>query len=303
MENILLIFVCIIIGILLRRVKDIPFNAHKTLNQFVIYVSLPALALYYIPKIEINARLLYPLSVAWITFGLSYLFFTLLGKKYGWSRKLTGCLIIVSGLGNTSFIGFPVVEALYGKEGLQTAIIIDQPGSFLVMATLGIITAVLHSRGTPNPKEISRKIFFFPPFLAFLAAILLNILSCDFIQPVQTVFSKLGATVTPIALVAVGLQLKIEKESKHWRFLTLGLLFKLMLLPAFFYTLYVLILGQRGAPIEIAIIESAMAPMITGSILASNYGLKPKLSSMLIGIGIPVSFLTLLFWYWIVTTF
>ena len=46
-----------------------------------------------------------------------------------------------------------------------------------------------------------------------------------------------------------------------------------------------------------------MAPMITGSILASTYGLKPKLSSMMVGFGIPISFLTLVFWFWILQIF
>jgi predicted permease len=46
-----------------------------------------------------------------------------------------------------------------------------------------------------------------------------------------------------------------------------------------------------------------MAPMITGCILAATYGLKPKLSGMMIGIGIPLSFITVAFWYWILTTF
>jgi predicted permease len=47
--------------------------------------------------------------------------------------------------------------------------------------------------------------------------------------------------------------------------------------------------------------ETAMAPMITGAILASTYGLKPKLSSMMIGFGIPISFVTLAFWYFILS--
>jgi len=46
-----------------------------------------------------------------------------------------------------------------------------------------------------------------------------------------------------------------------------------------------------------------MAPMITGAILASNYGLKPKLSSMMVGVGIPLSFLSLAFWYYILISF
>jgi len=303
MDSIILLFLCMITGVALQYVKVFPANSFVTLNQFVIHISLPALALYYIPKIEINSQLLFPLGIAWIGFMLSYLFFTILGKLLRWSRKLIGCLILMGGLGNTSFVGFPVIEALYGKPGLQTAIIVDQPGSFMVMATLGIIVAALFSRGTPQPKTILFKIITFPPFVAFFIAIAMNVLKVDFLPDLQSVFQKLGNTVTPIALVAVGLQLKFDRHSKHYHFLALGLFFKLMITPAFFYLLYKLVLNQHNLQIDVSIMEAAMAPMITASVLATSYGLKPKLSTMMIGIGIPLSFVTLAFWYWILMTF
>jgi predicted permease len=299
MENIILIFVCLFVGVVLQRVKEFPQNSHLVLNQFVIHISLPALAFYYIPKIKITSDLLYPLAVAWIGFGLSFLFFALLGKNLGWSKKLIGCLILTAGLGNTAFIGFPVIEALYGKEGLETAIIIDQPGSFVVLSTMGILVASYYSRGTASASMILSKILFFPPFIGFAIAVLMNILQYDFVQEIQMVFQKLGSTVTPIALIAVGLQLTFERKSKHWQFLTLGLAFKLLIMPAFIVLLYLFILGKSGAIFDISIMEAAMAPMITASILASTYGLKPRLSSMMIGFGIPISFITLAFWYWI----
>jgi len=301
MDSIILLFLCMILGIALQRVKAFPANSHQVLNQFVIYISLPALALFYIPKIEISTKLLFPLGIAWIGFLLAFLFFTSLGKYFGWSRKLIGCLVLTGGLGNTSFVGFPVIEALYGKKGLETAIIVDQPGTFVVMATLGIIIASLYSRGTPNPKAIVSKILFFPPFIAFFLAVMMNLLKLDFMQDLQSVFQRLGNTVTPIALVAVGLQLKIDRRSQHWNFLTLGLLFKLIITPLFFLIGYKFILRGNGIEVDVSILESAMAPMITAAILASSYGLKPKLSSMMIGFGIPISFLTLAFWYFILS--
>src|SRR6218665_204381 len=303
MDSIILLFLCMITGVALQYVRAFPVNSYVTLNQFVIHISLPALALFYIPKIEISSQLLFPLGIAWVGFLLSYLFFSILGRIFGWSRKLIGCLILMGGLGNTSFVGFPVIEGLYGNKGLQTAIIVDQPGSFMVMATLGIIIAALYSRGKPNPKTIVFKIFTFPPFIAFFVAIAMNVLKFDFISDVQSVFQKLGNTVTPIALVAVGLQLKFDKRSKHYGFLTLGLFFKLFLTPAFFFILYKFTLNQDNLQINVSIMEAAMAPMITTSVLATSYGLKPKLSTMMIGIGIPLSFLTLAFWYWILMTF
>jgi malate permease and related proteins len=299
MENILLIFVCMILGFLLKRSKDFPALSYKALNQFVIYISLPSVALYYIPKLEISTKLLFPLGIAWLGFALSFVFFSAFGKLFGWSKKLTGCLIITAGLGNTSFVGFPVIEAVYGKQGLETAVIVDQPGSFVVVSTLAILVAVLFSRGSTSSNEILRKILFFPPFVAFVISVLLNISDLDFPTIVQSVFQRLGNTVTPIALVAVGMQLEFDSKSKHWKFLTLGLLFKLFITPLFFYLLYVILLKGNGLEVQVSILEAAMAPMITGTIVASNYGLKPKLSSMMIGFGIPVSFITLIFWYYI----
>ena len=303
MDNIILIFLCLFTGVAFQYIKAFPTNMHVSLNQFVIYVSLPALALYYIPKIEISTALLYPLGIAWLGFGLSFLLFYSIGKYYGWSKKLIGCLVLTAGLGNTSFVGFPVVEALYGSKGLETAIIIDQPGSFVVMATLGILVATMFSRDATNPQSILTKILLFPPFIAFGIAIIINILKVDFPQQLQTVFHRIGDTVTPIALIAVGLQLKIERKSKHFGFLGIGLFFKLIITPAFFYVFYKKVLGGTGLMIDVSILEAGMAPMITGTILASNYGLKPKLSSMMVGVGIPLSFVTLAFWYWVLITF
>nr|WP_315141636.1 AEC family transporter [uncultured Flavobacterium sp.] len=300
MFNFVVIFVFLLLGIVLQNVKRFPKNTHKILNWIVIYICLPALALYYIPKIKWSNDLLFPISVAWIGFVVSYLLFSLLGKKFGWSKKLVGCLIITAGLGNTSFLGFPIIQALYGEEGMKTAILVDQPGSFVVLSTLGILVATLFSSGNPNGFHIAKKIFFFPPFITFLLACVMNILGFDFHEYVEFVLQKIGSTMTPLAMLSVGLQLRFDRKSQHWKFLGLGLLYKLVITPAMFYLLYVVLLQQHTKSIQVAIMESAMAPMITACILASSHGLKPRLSSMMIGFGIPISFVTLLFWYFIV---
>jgi len=297
MSNFILIFVFLFLGIVLQKVKRFPTNCYKLLNDIVVYFCLPALALYYIPKIKLDSQLFFPVGVAWIGFGVSYLFFGILGKKLGWSRKLTGCLIITAGFGNTSFLGFPIIEALYGQEAMKTAILVDQPGSFVVLSIFGILTAIFYSSGSLSGVYIAKKIIFFPPFITFVVACLMNIFNYDFLDIIQFLLQKTGSAMTPLAMLSVGLQLHFDRKSQHWKFLGLGLLYKLIITPALFYLLYVIILNQHSQIIQVSIMESAMAPMITASILASSYGLKPKLSSMMIGFGIPISFITLIFWY------
>lgn len=296
MNNFILIFVCLIGGVILQNIKQIPKNAHKILNRIVVYICLPALALYHIPKIKWDNQLLFPIGVAWIAFVISYLFFGFLGNKLGWSRKLTGCLIICAGLSNTSFLGFPIIEALYGEEGLKTAILVDQPGTFVVLSTLGIFVATLYSRESLDGFQIVKKIAFFPPFVTFCIACLMNVFRFDFLELGQLFFKTVGNAVTPLALLSVGLQLRFDKRSMHWGFLGLGLLYKLVLTPAIMFLVYVVVFNQHSKVIQVALMESAMAPMITGCILASSYGLKPRLCGMMIGFGIPLSFITLVFW-------
>ncbi|MCC9167517.1 AEC family transporter [Pontibacter harenae] len=300
MSSFILLFGCLFIGLLLRRVKAFPANTPVALNQFIIYVSLPGLTLNFIPEIQLDSTVLLPVGVAWICFALSALIFISLGKIYGWSRKLIGCMVLMSGLGNTSFVGFPVIEALYGIEGLKTAILVDQPGSFVVLSTVGIAVAAYFSKGQTSASVIAQKIFTFPPFIVFVMALVMNVLGLHFSDTFNEVFERLGSTVTPLALVSVGMLLKVERRSKHWKFLLVGLVFQLLVAPAVIYLLYVVLFKGRGEVVQISILEAAMAPMITPSIVAAAYGLKPRLATMMIGIGIPVSFITLAFWYWLV---
>jgi predicted permease len=67
---------------------------------------------------------------------LFFFFLFVLGRgTAGQKKKLTGCLII-TGFRILLFFKFPIITALYGSEGYKTAILVDQPGSFVVLSTL-----------------------------------------------------------------------------------------------------------------------------------------------------------------------
>ena len=93
MSNLILLFVCLFLGIFLRKLKLFPENGHVALNAFVVNISLSALSLYYIPKIVLNYQVIFPVLVPWLNILLALLFFSILGKKLGWSKSLIGALI------------------------------------------------------------------------------------------------------------------------------------------------------------------------------------------------------------------
>ena len=158
MSNLILLFLCLFLGIIFRKAKLFPENGHLALNSFVLNISLSALSLYYIPKIKINSEVLFPIAVAWIGVFTAIIFFSVLGKKLGWSKSVIGALIMCAGFGNTSFVGIPVIQALYGEEGLKTLLLVDQPGSFVALSTVGIGVCNYYSGGKSSVEAIILKI-------------------------------------------------------------------------------------------------------------------------------------------------
>lgn len=295
MVNFLLIGICFLLGILLRKFKRIPQETPAVLNSFIIYVSLPALTILHIHNLRISYAILIPISMAWLLFGLAVLIFKWLGSKLNWSRSLTGTMILVCGLGNTSFLGLPMIEVFFGREGIPTGLIIDQMGSFLVLSTLGIFTASYYSGSKFDRGTVLKRVATFPPFISILIAFLL--LPLDYPKEMISLLEKLGSTLTPLALFSVGFQMSLTHFNTHKLELGTGLLFKLILAPMALYLLYFFITQERGLIFDVTIFESAMPPMITAAIVAAEYKLNKELAAMLVGIGILLSFFTLTLWW------
>ncbi len=296
MANLVLVLVCLLVGILLQKVKQLPRDAHVVLNVVILHVPLPAIALLSIPNLEWDPALVSLCFVPWILFLFSYLIFRTLGSYLRWEASVVGCLILTAGLGNTAFVGFPVIEALFGREALKLAILLDQPGTFLIVSSLGIWIAVLHSSGRMRKRELARRIFLFPPFVAFLLSIVLGVSGWKAQGDVKTILEKLAAVLTPLALISVGLQLRFGELRDEAKFLSLGLGYKLLVAPLLIFTLYAY-LEISPLMYKIAVMEAAMAPMITASILAASHGLAPRLAGLMVGVGVPLSFLTLPLWH------
>ena len=125
MSALLLLFTCLLLGIAVARWARPPAGIVPGINWWVINVALPSLVLALIPKIHFDPQLWFPVAAMFLTFAGSWLMFAALGAWLGWSRQRIGGLVLVCGLGNTSFMGYPMMQALHGKEGLAIAVVAD----------------------------------------------------------------------------------------------------------------------------------------------------------------------------------
>lgn len=298
MDNFLLILAYLCIGVMLRRLPAMPQNSGIALNMYVLYVALPALILKNVPQLQFSAELLIPAVTPWLLLLAVVATVLLLGKLFRWPREVTGALLIVLPLGNTSFLGFPMTEALFGSDAMPYAVVYDQLGSFIALASYVTVIAALYSptAAKPTVKGIMVKIITFPSFIALAMGLLLR--GTQYPPLATQLIDNLAATLVPVVMVAVGFALTVKFSKSEISPLICALLIKLALMPALVAALW-FSLGQRGTAVDVSIFQAAMPPMISAGAIAIMAGLAPRLVSGIIGLGILFGLVSLPVVFWL----
>lgn len=295
MVNFVLIAVCIIAGMVFKATKSIHPDAHKGINTWILYLALPAVSFKYLPKVQWTAEMLFPIVATFLISVFCFFFMKFYSRYKGYSGRSQSTLELISGYSNTSFIGFPLVAAFYGENLLSIAVICDQT-MFLALSTLGIIAAVKGGgrSGEVSTKFILKRLITFPPLIGCIAALVLSRF-IDF-SSAEPFFDKLAATVSPLALFSVGLQLKFNGWKKFIPQMSVSMFYKLILAPTLVLGL-ALIAGIKGDVAKITVFEAAMPTVLTASIIAEPFRLNTKLTNLTIGFSIIAGLFTSAIWY------
>ncbi|MBS3747187.1 MAG: AEC family transporter [Wenzhouxiangellaceae bacterium] len=292
------ILLLIALGRLFAAGRVLPDNAAETLNRVVIVLCLPALIFIHVPTLEPSRDLLPLVLTPWMLLGLTIAMVLLGSRVFGFSRSATAVLLVLIPLGNTSFLGFPLVEALLGADKVRFAVVYDQFGSFLIVCTHVLFVVAWYGDGpAPTLGMIVRRIVTFPPFAALVGALLLgNAWFPDWLMTLAEAFADM---LLPLVTLAVGLQLRLRLVPEYRWPLAFGLAGKLVILPAA-ALLAGLVFRVESPVFEVAVLESAMPPMITAAALASSARLAPPLASAMVAWGVLFSAATVPFWHWLV---
>jgi malate permease and related proteins len=286
-----LLGVCLVLGVLARRSGRFPEGTGAAFNVFLLNVSLPALILRAMHRLEFAPGLVVAAVAPWLLFVGAVVYLRLLGPRLGLSDRSVTALVLTAGLGNTAFVGLPMATALLGPPGTAVAVVADQLGSFLVVATLATVTATRAGAGTAlGVRALVRKVLVFPPFQALLVALVLR--PFPYPEWLEAVLQRLGDLLTPLALFIVGFQLRFQGVRQRIPALVLGLSYKLALAPLVTLGALMLLPGLDLVVKQATVLQIAMAPMVTAALLAAEHDLDPELAVLMVGVGIPLSFAT-----------
>ena len=282
------------LGLLLARLRVLPDNAADTLNMLVLYVCLPAAILVNVPRLRFEPSLLALAALPWMVALLAWVVVRLLSRWLQLRRDETVVLVLLTMLGNTSYVGFPMIEALLGGQALPYAVVYDQFGTFLLLSTAGLVVLAHGSGATaPTPRAIAWRILRFPP--AWALVIGLTLMPEQPPTWIALALERLAGVLVMLVMLAVGLGLQLRMPRDEVRPLALGLVLKLVLLPLCALPIG-WALGMRGEVLSVGVLETAMPPMVTAAALAVAHGLAPRLATAIVGYGIVLSLATLPLW-------
>ena len=292
-----LILTMLALGMVFARLRLLPENAAETLNLVMLYVCLPSAMLIYVPRLHMDTTLIGVMVTPWLLALATILLVTLATRAFGFRRDEHAVLLLCVALGNTSFVGYPMVRALLGEAALPFAVVYDQFGTFVLLSTFGLyVLAKYAGDAPPTFRLILLRILKFPPIWALLLGLTLMPE-----QPpawIAAALQKLADALLPMVMLAVGLTIQLKLPRDEIKPLATGLLLKLLILPALALGLS-LSMGMQGAMLQVNVLESAMPSMITAAALAISHNLAPRLAAALVGYGILLSLATLPAWTWV----
>lgn len=299
MENFIIIILAISIGYTIRRLNVFSKDAPIILNQFIIYISLPAMILLQIPKLTISIEAIIPIIISWTVMTVSVILILFLSRLFDFSKDVVGCLMLVAVLGNTSFLGIPIITSYIGHESIPYILVYDQLGNFIALATYGTFVANYYSSNNKVTfKLITYKVITFPPFIALIVGLVL--IGTEFNSMVTKILESFSATIVPLALVSVGLQLKLKMQKDEIKPFSVAIVTKLIISPII-AIIVCKIFDWNNTASMVSIMEAGMSAMITAAAIATMANLAPKLSAAIVGYGTIISLFTTGFLYFFIS--
>ena len=254
-------------------------------------VALPAVIIAKISKVTFDANVVLPIAVAWSVMLVSIVAVLVASRILKWNRSITGALLLVGVLGNTSFLGLGMVESLLGADHLASAIAYDQVGTFVGLALWGSFVASTYGVGESGWRPILIRLSRFGPFLAVLASLVFRVIELP--DDAYSILNGVGKTVAPVAMCALGLRFTLSVSRSVQVPALFGLITKMVVLPGLVYVAAVVVGSPHDLAWSTSILQAAAPPMVTAGVVAVGAGLSAELVAFMVGVGTLVAFASL----------
>lgn len=286
----LTLFLLILIGITLKKLHIINDSGQKCLSNITVNLILPCnIIVSFLGDIDVTFAFFHNCFYAFCI-SLIIQILSIFSGKYLFSmfperqKKIFMYGLIVS---NSSFIGLPIINSLYGHLGVLYTSIFQIP----IRLTMWSSGLALFTR--TNKQDSLKKLIFHPCIIAVVLGVLCMILTPTFPEFINNTLTGISGCMVPVSMITIGAMLS---ESRLRQFCNPGILYycliRLILYPLF--VLVILTFLHADSLLTATIVLLTAMPMANATaILAEKYDCDSTFASQTIFVSTFLSILTL----------
>lgn len=274
------LFLVLLLGYGIAKLGMIDPETNKKLSALVVNVSMPALIVASVADNIGNGSLrevLAYLIYGAVFYGIMLLLAWLLTLLMGTPKNQRGTYQFMLIFSNCSFMGYPVMESIFGTEAIFLSSIFNIPFNLLAFS-YGIM---LISKDGEEAAQFDVKKLLNPGIIASLLALIIFALRLELPQVFRQTLSTVGSLTTPLSMLVLGASLAVVPIRDVFREIRVYpmTLIRLLILPLITYFLMQLV-TDNVMLIGIGTMTAAM-PVASMSVMLSNqYKGNTKLASI-----------------------
>ncbi|MBE0067554.1 AEC family transporter [Thermoanaerobacterium thermosaccharolyticum] len=280
-QKISISIIVIFLGYAVKKMKFLPNETGKVLNNFIIYITLPAsiAKVFFTTKVNTNLFVLtfFGFILGVITFLIGFLIF----KKTNLKKETKGTLMISLCGYNIGLFAFPFIQQIYGNNGLLHIAMFDMGNSFNVFGIAYIIAYAFSENDKLDIKKVFKKILYFIPFDTYIISFILNIVGFKFPGLIVNLVEQISLPNTTLALFVIGYFLDFNLDKDEIVSLVKGLIIKYIPGIILFITLP-LFFSTTSMTIKAIMLGSIMPTALVAVIYSDERNLNVKLASIFI---------------------
>lgn len=214
-QFILTLFI-IALGYFGKRLNLLKEQDGETISRLIFNFTLPALIINTFSSITIDFSLGL-LPVLCIVYNVAVILISLFIFRKE-SRKTRGLFTLTASGFNIGLFAYPLVEAIWGKEGLKYFGMFDMGNAVILFGICYVIASYFASEeSSTDYKAIFKKVSRSVPLLSYIITLLINLAGLHypkFILDLSQVFARGNMA---LSLLLLGLYLNFSFEKKYWK--------------------------------------------------------------------------------------
>ena len=289
LNKIIGLFLIILIGVYGTKKEIINEEVNKGLRKILLEITLPLLIINsftftFDESMSKNVIMAFIYSAVFMLVGaiISYIFlFPLKSEK----KKILHFANVFS---NCGFIGFPLINSIYGAEGVVYTSI------FNMIFTIALWTYGVMIFTNSISKENIKKVFVNPAVIAVYIGIIIMIFKINLPLFIIDTSKIVGDMTAPISMIIVGSILSKVRIKDIFKEVSIyyGAVIKLIIIPSILYLMSFLIKDKSNVVNTIIILQGMPAAAMT-SILAADYNKEKEYSAIVVFVTTLLSIVTI----------